>query len=170
MTTKTKSKLSFKNLLDETKRIQYVTDEVVAEVDPSDAQEIEFVKLDKYVSAADLESELAKLGYELAHPYAVALYAKEHPDFADGKAIATQWKDKQENFCCATFSRWHGFRRVDVDRSSYEWYGGWIFACFRKHPALGSSGSLDLGSQKNEELEKAIEVCKAAGLVIFRPV
>lgn len=170
MTTKTKSKLSFKKLLDETERTQYVMDEVVAEIEPSEAQEIEFVNIGEYVSASHLEEVLEKRGYELAHPYALALYAKEHPDFADGKSIATQWKDKQGNFCYATFGDWDGIRSVRVIRRSSEWRDGWRVACLRKHPALESSGSLDLGSQKNEELEKAIEVCKAAGLVIFRPV
>lgn len=170
MTTKTKSKFSFKKLLDETKRTQYVTDDVVAEVEPSDAQEIEFVNIGEYVSASLLEEVLEKRGYELAHPYALALYAKEHPGFADGKSIATQWKDKQGEFCCAAFCDWDGDRRVFVRRDSSGWDGHWYFACLRKHPALESLGSLDLGSQKNEELEKAIEVCKAAGLVIFRPV
>lgn len=170
MTTKTKSKLSFKKLLDETKRTQYVMDEVVAEIEPSEAQEIEFVNIGEYVSASHLEEVLEKRGYELAHPYALALYAKEHPDFADGKSIATQWKDKQGEFCCAAFDVWSGHRLARVGRGSGEWHGGWGFACSRKHPALESSGSLDLGSQKNEELEKAIEVVKKAGFVIFKPV
>lgn len=170
--TKTKSKLTFKKLLDETKRTQYVDDDVVASVEPCDPQEIEIVKLNKYVSASDLEGELAKLGYELAHPYALALYSKEHDDVMLEKTyVATQWKDKEGEYCWASFYSFSGGDRgVSVHRRSYEWHVAWGFACSRKHPALGSSGSLDLGSQKNEELEKAVETCKAAGLVVYKPL
>lgn len=170
MKTKTKTKVSFKELLNKTKRTQYVTDDVVAAVEPSDEQELEFISLGKYVSAADLESELRKLGYELAHPYALALYAKEHPDFADDKYIATQWKDKDGEFCFAAWRGWSGGRSVLVYRRSYEWDDGWLFACLRKHPALGHSDSSALSPQKNEELEQAIEIVKKAGFVIFKPV
>lgn len=146
------TKLSFKDLLDQTKRKLYVTDDVVASVEPSDEQELEFISLGKYVSAADLESELAKQGYELAHPYALALYAKEHPDFADNKYIATQWKDKDGEFCCAAFFDWVGGRGVSVFRYSDEWFDDWLFACLRKHPALGHSVSSPLSFSPSEPI------------------
>lgn len=167
---KTKSKISFKDLLEETGRKQYVTDDVVSEVEPSDAQEIQFFSLDKYVSANDLEGELAKQGYELAHPYALALYAKKYPDFADDTYIATQWKDKSGEFCFAAFNRWRDERSVDVSRRG-DWDDDWWFAGVRKHPDLRPS---DLSSfdpaftEQSDSLKKAIEICKLAGLTVSK--
>lgn len=159
---KTKTKLSFKALLDQTKRKQYVTDSVVEGVEPAEAQELEFVKLDKYVEAKDLEGELAKLGYTLAHPYALALYAAEHPEFADGKSIATQWQDKEGDYCYAAFDDWDGKRNVRVGRSSDGWDDGWLFACSRQVSGPSTLGSLTLDS--------AIKMVKDAGFVIYKPV
>lgn len=128
-----KTKLSFQALLDKTKRTQYVDKDVVASVEPCEPQEIEFFTLGKYISDNELEVEVSKLGFELAHPYALALYAKEHPEFADEKSTGTHWQNAKGNWCFATFFRWIDERRVDVYRGDGDdWNDRWWFAGVRK--------------------------------------
>lgn len=120
---KTKTNLTFKQLLDKTKRNQYVTDSVVESIESSEPQNIELFTLDKYVTANDLETEVGKKGYTLAHPYALALYALEHPELADEHPIGTQWKNADGDFCFAAFYRWSddwwfaGVRKLDLGTS-----------------------------------------------------
>lgn len=67
------------------------------------------------------------------HGLAVDLQAQTddnaaNPEFADGKPNACQWKDKDGNWCFATFYRWLDERRVDVSRNDGDWDDLWSFA------------------------------------------
>lgn len=142
---KTTTKLSFQKLLDETKRAQYTDKDVVNSIEPCDEQEIEFFTLGKYVTCNELEIESEKLGFTLASPYALALYAKNQPEFADENWIATQWKDKDGKWCFATFDRDYGRRRVDVRRYGNEWSDYWWFAGLRKSTLASDTQPSALG-------------------------
>ena len=86
---------------------------------------IQFFTVGKYISCAELEKEYASRGLVPADVYTLAEYMEEHQD-EDSKA--TQWKDKDGNYCCATFLRWRDGRSVHVDRRGSDWDGGWSFA------------------------------------------
>ena len=129
---KTKTKLSFQNLLDQTGRKQYTDKDVVEAVKSCEAQELEFFTVGKLVTDDQLEAEYASRGFAPAHPYALALYAKEHPEFADEKYIGTHWKDAAGKWCFATFDRWYDERLVRVRRRVSVWRDRWWFAGVRK--------------------------------------
>ncbi len=124
---------TFQKLLDETKRVQCTDKDVVDSIESSEEQNIEFFTLGNYVPASELDREAEKQGFILATPYALALYAKDHPELADEKSIATQWKDKNGKWCYIAFNRWYGDERdVSVDRRESDWFGHWWFAGVRK--------------------------------------
>lgn len=136
---KTITKLSFKKLLDKTKRTQYVDSSVVEEVVPCDPEEIIFFTLGKYISEDELDTEYANRSLEPASPYTIALYDLDHQSEMDEKRyVATHWKDDKGKWCFAAFGRWRDGRRVRVDRDGLEWGGSWWFAGVRKSSALDS--------------------------------
>lgn len=133
-----KTKTTFKALLASLGRTQYTNDEAVETVTPCAEQKIEFFTLGKYVLAKDLKAEAEKLGFELASPYALALYVQEMRDFADDKYIATQW-EKDGQLYYAAFRRGGGGRGLRVGRDgSGGWSGSWWFAGVRKSSPLPS--------------------------------
>lgn len=137
-------KLSFQELLDSTKRIQYTEKEIVESVKTHKPQDIEFFKLDKYVSDDQLEVEYVNRGLVPAHPYALILYSKDYEEEIDKKLyVCTHWKDSNGKWCYAAFVRWHGERSVYVYRYDFGWYGYWWFAGLRKYPELGTSKPLN---------------------------
>lgn len=169
MKTKTIKKVSFQELLNEAQRVQYTNKEVVDNVEPHEPQEIEFFTLDKWVECQDLEVEAANLGFELAHPYALALYAKEHPDFADEQWTTTQWKDAKGKWCCAIFRRDDVEREVRVYWNDDRWDRDCRFAGVRK------SGTKPLDTSASEtlsplNLDSALKLVKENGYKIFKEV
>lgn len=164
MKTKTKIKVTFQQLLDETNRTQYTNKSVKESIKPCEPQEIEFFTVGKYLTDTDLDAEFASRGLEAAHPYALALYSKEHPEFADNKWIGTHWKDAGGNWCFATFVGWRGERRVGVDRYDRRWDDGWWFAGVRKSSKLETQSS----TSDTLNFEKAVEMVKAAGYQIAK--
>ena len=51
----------------------------------------------------------------------------KNPEFADSKPNACQWKDKDGNWCYATFDVWRDERGVCVGRGDYAWSDDWSF-------------------------------------------
>jgi hypothetical protein len=62
------------------------------------------------------------------NPWHLVAFALMQPDFADKRAIATQWKDADGNFCYAVFNRWHDERKLSVHRDSVGWGGNCLFS------------------------------------------
>lgn len=138
---KTKEKVRFPDLLKSLNVNQYVQQDVAESVTPCKPQKLEFFNLGRLMTCEELDGEFAKRGLEAASPYALALYAKEHPDFADEKSICTQWKDAKGAWYYATFRRWRGERDVRVSRNGIGWNDDWWAAGLRKSLALGHSST-----------------------------
>lgn len=126
-------KPTFQQLLDSTGRLQYTDKNVVNSVIPHELQKIEFFKLDTYLSAEELEKEYERRNLTPADPYALALYANDNQnEFDEKKYIATQWKDKNGEFCYLTFDGWYGRRSVHCHRSADGWSDSWFLVGVRK--------------------------------------
>lgn len=162
---KTKTKLSFQQLLDQTKRVRYIDKVVVSSVEPCEPQELEFFKVGKDISDDELDKEYAQRDLEPAHPYALALYSKEHEDVMEEKVhVGTHWKDAKGNWCFATFNRWYGRRGVSVSRDDFGWSGHWWFAGRRKDIGIAPLTPNPL------TLDSAIKMVLKEGYVIYKPV
>ena len=125
--------------LDATGRAQYTDRKVVNAMPKGEGEEVEvvFFKPDlsqhnDFISDDDLEKEFELRGLKPADPVSVAAVNEADPAFADEKPHGTHWKDAKGNWCCATFSRWSGERRVFVYRSISVWDVSWWFAGVRK--------------------------------------
>lgn len=165
---KTKTKLSFQKLLDKTGRTQYTDKDVVALVEPCEAQEIEFFTLSKYITDEQLDIEYAQRGLQPASPYSLALYDEVKREILDEKKyVATHWRDKNGKWCFATFCGWGGERSVRVDRDDGEWRDDWWFAGVRKSLGSSSSDSESLPLSPLT-LDRAIAICKENGLVVYK--
>ena len=79
------------------------------------------------LSSETLDSRFADKGLA-PNPWDLLAFALKQPDFADNRAIATQWKDADSNFCCALFGQWSGERKLHVDRRRHDWYGRSLFS------------------------------------------
>ena len=115
-----------------TGRNLYVDDGVVKAMPKGEGEDSEtvFFKLDKWVSDDNLEKEFELRGLVPQDPYTLAKVNQDDPAFADDKPNGTHWKDKDGNWCFATFDRWSGGRGVSVARG--DWFDGWWFAGRRK--------------------------------------
>lgn len=113
-----------------TRRKQYLNNAVVEAMPrgEGDTATVYFVNLDRWVGVADLQPELAKIGYKLADPYALLAANEADPNFAKKYSNATQWQDAEGKFCCATCNDWNVGRRVYVNRHDHAWDVYWWFA------------------------------------------
>lgn len=103
--------------------------------------DLEFVKLDKWMTNEEIFKLAEEKGLELATFHELANAVKNDPSFFD-KLVFTL-RDKNE---FATFRRGVAERCVYVGRSDFGWNGGWWFAGRRKSSGsgkLGSSAPLD---------------------------
>ena len=152
-------KLTFQQLLDKTKRVQYTDKEVVDSVKPHKPQEIEFFNVAKYTYNDELEEEYRSRGLLPANPYALTLYLLDNEDKLDEmKYFATHWKDSNNEWCYIAFNQWDGGgRSVDVNHDDDDWDDDWWFAGVRKYQK--ELGDLDTLPQSSElgNLEKRIE-------------
>lgn len=143
-------KTSLKNLLEKTKRTQYISDDVLATAPKNKGKgTLEFFTLGKYVSDNDLEAEYEKRGLIPADINQLCDYDLKNRDKIDEmKYVASHWKDKNGKWCFVTFCQWRDVGRdVRVLRDDFVWDGRWFFAGVRK--SLGSktlSTSLTLPS------------------------
>jgi len=85
-------------------------------------QLLTFFTIGRQVTCAELEQEYARRGLAPVDLCTLAAYMEVHKD---EDLRATQWKNKDGNFCCATFSAWGGGRGVSVRRNDYDWDGPW---------------------------------------------
>ncbi len=123
-----------KKVLTATGRNQHVTDSVVETMPKGEREEVHvhFFKLGRFVNDADLEKEYTLRDLKPADPYSQAAVNEADPAFADEHPNGTHWKDADDNWCFATFSRWFGDRSVIVHRIGHGWLVGWWFAGLRK--------------------------------------
>lgn len=132
----------------------YGSEEITNEA-PQNKGSLEFFKLDKYVSIDELEKEYQNRGLIPASILSICEYDKTHNDEMDKMSyVATQWKDKNGEWCFASFNRWHGERGVYVDRNGSGWSDSWWFAGLRK---LGPESS----ELKPLSLEKRLDAIEA---------
>lgn len=121
-----------------TRRKQYTTTGVVAVMPRGTGKEarVVFFKPDKsaydvngLISDDNVAKEYESHDLKPADPFSLCAVNEADPAFADEHPNATHWKDADDNWCCAAFSRWsRGERGVDVNRSSADWHDGWWFA------------------------------------------
>lgn len=150
-------------------KVGYADPDVLKEIPApeGDGETVEFFTLGKYATAAEIDAEYAKRGLVPA-PLALIAAHKKYPKLADEKKYtAVQWKDKDGNFCYLTFDEWDGSREVYCSRRGLDWDGRWFLAGVpvpRKDSAEGSSAERSLDTL---DLERAIEIVKEAGYVIY---
>ena len=126
--------LSIEQLLDKTKRTQYVGKDVLSTCpDPKRVGKLYFFTLGEYITNDELEKEYESRGLVPASVREIAVYDIKNRDEMDEMMyVGTHWKDAKGNWCFATFDRWYGRRVVSVHRHVYGWYGNWWFAGVRK--------------------------------------
>lgn len=125
------TKLTPQKALDATKRTQYI-DKDVLDTWPETTGTLEYFKLDTYVSAKELDAEYEKRGL-LPAPFAMC--AADGPIMDEKEYIATQWKDKDGNFCYLIFGGWNCKRGVGCNRYDGDWAGHWWFCGVKKNGA-----------------------------------
>ena len=127
--------------IEATGRAQYTDRKVVDSMPKGEGDEVEVVLFKPepweytqpgYITDDDLEKAYERRNSKPADPYSVAAVNEADPAFADEKPHGTHWKDAKGNWCCATFDRWDGERKVDVHRGGLDWSGRWWFAGVRK--------------------------------------
>lgn len=160
---------STQQLLDSTKRKQYIDKDVLKTAPEAEEGTVEFFKLGKYLSDDELEAEYISRDLIPAPIANIAQYDLEHPEKMDEmKYVGSHWKNGTHwNF--VTFRRWYdGERRVFVRRYHGVWRDDWWFAGLRKID-LGTS---DLSPKHSDTLDlalaDAIEVVKEAGYKIYK--
>ena len=123
-----------KQVVDATGRVQYVDQDALASMPRGEGEEVDmhFFPAKRRIS----DDELAKLydhhGFK-PDPYAQAEVNRVDPAFADDHPNGTHWKDADDKWCYAAFSRWGGDgRSVRVGRGSSGWDGNWWFGGVRK--------------------------------------
>jgi hypothetical protein len=130
-----------KDALIATRRNLYVDDDVVKAMPKGEGEEddVIFFKPEPWeytkpgwMSDDDLEKCFERRNLKPTDPYSLAKVHQDDPAFADDKPNLTHWKDKDGNWCFATFRRWGDGRDVDVHRGDNGWDGGWWFAGRRK--------------------------------------
>ena len=126
--------LTSQQVLDATKRKQYINSDVVASIPKGEGDEVDvyFFKLDRFVSDDDLEKEYALRGLKSADPYSQSAVNEADPVFADKHPNGTHWKDINSKWCFATFGQWFDERNVGVNRLDLDWDDVWCFAGLRK--------------------------------------
>lgn len=120
--------------LDATGRRKYTDAKVVQTMPRGQGEEVEviFFNVGRWISDNDLQKEYELRGLQPADPYSLAQVNEDDPGFSDEHPNGTHWQDAEGRWCFATFYRWRGERRVDVNRSDRDWYGYWWFAGVRK--------------------------------------
>ena len=118
-----------------TNRKQYTNRKVVDAMPKGEGDEAEIVffkpdlsERSGHISDDDLEKEFERHGLKPADPISVAAVNEADPAFADEKPHSTHWKDTENNWCFATFSRWFDGREVSVNRNDSDWSDDWWFA------------------------------------------
>ena len=87
-------------------------------------QTITFFTLSRYVTCTELEQEYKSRGLAPVDLCTLAAYMEVHKD---EDLRATQWKDKDDKYYCATFYVWDDERHVNVYRNVHVWDGIWSF-------------------------------------------
>lgn len=157
-----KEKKTPQQMLDATKRTQYVDKDAVETMPQDESEEkLEFFTLGKYISDDELEKEYASRGLIPAFPYDLL---KADQDILDEKKYAaTHWKDANGKWCYLACYRWRGGERnVSVDRREYDWYDDWWFAGVRKIELSSSS------AQDSQALSPLPEILTIDGFIYKR--
>lgn len=142
-------KQSIQKMLEATNRIQYIEKDVLATFPKYKTKtvELEFFKLDKYITCQELQDEFDKRGL-IPDPQALLQLAVDNQGFLDEeKYVVTQWKDNDGKWCYTAFTRWDDERDVFVSRRGNGWYDDWWFAGVRK------SGTRSLDSSDLKPLD-----------------
>lgn len=110
-------------------RKEYVNHDVLATMplEGPDEGEMYFFPVKQYIPVAEQPAELAKRGL-VPHPVAQIQVNIDNPSFADEHPNGVQW----DGNAYAAFGRWHGGRRVVVDRDDGDWDDSGWFAGVRK--------------------------------------
>lgn len=164
-----KTTQSPQQLLDATKRTQYVDKTVLATFPKQQEGTLEFFKLDKYISDDDLEKEYESRGLIPADPYTLLNYdLSNRAEIDEKKDVFTHWKDSKGKWCYIAFDQWRGDeRRVIVDRDDYGWRGLWWVAGLRKF-STQSSKTKNCLDTLSLDLQNAIDVVKKGGYQVSK--
>lgn len=154
-----------KQALNNTGRTFYGSMEVAETSPKTQKGTVEFFKVGKYITEEELETEYQTRGLIPCDLYRLCEYATTNPAFADGKSIATHWKNKDGKWCCAYFFGWLGGRGVSVSLGARDWRDRWWFAGLRK----SSTKSLETKTSLDPlTLESAIKLVKKEGYKVIK--
>lgn len=134
----------------------YVNEEVLKSAPRNTVTgELEFFNLGKYASEDEVQAEYEKRGLIPADVCQLAQWNEANKD-DDRCYFATQWKDKDGEWCYAAFNRWSGDRDVSVERGEGGWDGHWFFAGLRNvSVSPGTSSPIPMSDINNwETIEK----------------
>lgn len=164
-----KTKENILDLLKQTKRTLYVTEDVAKDAPQSEGGEVAFFKLDRYITDNELEKEYESRGLVPCDLLTLSKYDLENPKImGEKKYVATHWKDAKGNWCFAAFGLSDGERFVYVYRHVSDWGDVWWFAGLRK---LGTESSDPLTPALESvllDLQKAITMVKEAGYKVYK--
>lgn len=152
-------------IIDKTKRNQYIDNDVLSSALPKINGKIEFFKLGKYVSNEELEKEYQLRGLVPADIQTLCEYdIKNQKKMDEMKYVGTQWKNTKGKRCYATFDGSGVGRGVNVDQGDLDWRAYWWFAGVRKSTQKSETKpssdtlSLELRVQKLEKWARNLPV------------
>lgn len=130
-------------------------------------QEVELINLGGYYSTEDAIKKMDDMGYIPAPSPCLLGLGVQHPDIIKEKKWIVSLDEQnllpnEFGDLCFLYLRWHDRHYLDLALRAGKWTGRWWFAVVRK--------SLNTDSPKSLEsltLNRAIEICKAAGLKVI---
>lgn len=138
---KTSKKVDIMQGLKDTGRTLYVDEGIAKSAPQSEETDLQFFKLDRYMSDDALEQEYEKHGLRPATILELCMYDKVHQDMLDEKKyICSHWKDADGKWCFVALDRWRDERNVYVNRRGHVWNDGW-WGCGVHKSALGTGNS-----------------------------
>lgn len=130
--TKIKKGINIEKLLKKENINLYKNDSVFISIPTGISEEIEYFKLDRYITDNELEEEYESRGLSPVSPYSLILSRINNPEIEKLEYTATHWKDADGKWCFAAFGRRGVERYLRVFRLDYDWHDFWWFAGVRK--------------------------------------
>lgn len=159
------TKLSPLEILEKTGYSIYAYEAVLKNAPVGEDQEVKCFTIGRTVTTEELKEEYEIRGLEPANINSLVKIIDKY------KLIATIWDDNGQ--CYVAFNRWRDERLVIVHRNDHNWHKSWWFCGTKKIPFNKPKPSLEPSTSELSDplsLEKVIEVCNKAGLIVSKPL